>query len=326
MNHSESPWAALLEAAERLRAQRKTEGRLAARRGPPAESGAGRRYTVAEMQGEVPGYKSLYEGRAMKPPTPALVDAIAAYLECSLAEQNTLRGAAGLPLAQSDPQGEELRAQLELLLDTIQALPFPAHVVTRDWSIYAANRHALAFLGMAAVDLVNIPAERCTLLHFIFDERLGLRQRMTGGKGGWRAIAERNLSAFWLNNRHVLHEPALKALLADLRALPGGEFAEIWEQAQRAVPAWSPFASADYTMEMESLADRAAILRVRVLHIQHGAMAFPSILGYIPVGAEAQRIYAAMGLSAHERQPAVRTAVYAERFAGARRAAARPGD
>ncbi len=72
-------------------------------------------------------------------------------------------------------------------------------------------------------------------------------------------------------------------------------------------------------MEMESLENRAAILNVRVLHIHHGAMGFPSILGYIPTGPDSQRIYAAMGLSAHERMSSIRTAVYGAHFTGGRR-------
>jgi hypothetical protein len=302
-------WAEFIEVAERLRQQRQSEWRLQRHRNavlPTKQDGI---YSQRDMWNHVSGYKALLEHRRQQMPSREMIEHIVEYLECSLAEQNTLRVAAGLAPLYLDPQGEEFQGHISALRMTLRMLPFPAYIVSRDWFIYAVNHHLLKFLNLTEQAAQNIPEPLCNVLHFIFNPDLQVRQRLTGGKGGWRAIAERNIYGFKLNNSQTLHDFRVVQLLASLRDIPNGGFQSVWDEVQAKPYTQSPFYDADYVTEMQAPNDPSSILAFRSLHVHYGDIAFPGIIAYVPTDRETEKVFQQLGLPTFSSEADVLTQV-----------------
>jgi hypothetical protein len=138
-------------------------------------------------------------------------------LDVPLRERNALLIAAGyapmygaLPL--TDPSMSAARAAVEMILTGHE--PYPALLVDRHWTLVSANRAAQRFLAGIAPALLEPPANvlRATLHPEGFMKRIeNLPQ--------WRTHVLARLA----RDLELTADPALAALLAELREYPGGE-------------------------------------------------------------------------------------------------------
>jgi hypothetical protein len=105
---------------------------------------AQKRFTQEELDATVfPSYRNLLQGRSQRVSSRAVLIAIAAYLECTHAERNSLLAAAQYVPEPSPLEGVALKQALDTARQTIQTLPFPAVVVTPDEVIQDVNFHWL---------------------------------------------------------------------------------------------------------------------------------------------------------------------------------------
>jgi transcriptional regulator with XRE-family HTH domain len=150
-------------------------------------------------------------------PSRAMVLKLAEHLDVPLRERNALLVAAGYapmyaarPL--TDPALGAARVAVDLILTGHE--PYPAVLVDRHWSLVNANRAATAFFAGVDAGLLVPPINvlRVTL------HPGGLAPRIEN-LGQWRAHVLARLA----RDLELTADPALARLLAELRALPGGE-------------------------------------------------------------------------------------------------------
>jgi transcriptional regulator with XRE-family HTH domain len=150
-------------------------------------------------------------------PSRAMVLKLAEHLDVPLRERNALLVAAGYapmyatrPL--SDPALDAARAAVDLILAGHE--PYPAVLVDRHWCLVNANRAATSFFAGVDARLLVPPVNvlRVTL------HPGGLAPRIEN-LAQWRAHVLARLA----RDLELTADPTLAALLAELRALPGGE-------------------------------------------------------------------------------------------------------
>jgi transcriptional regulator with XRE-family HTH domain len=153
-------------------------------------------------------------------PSRAMVIDLAANLELPLRDRNELLIAAGYApeyreLAYEDPDLEPVRAAIDQVLAAHD--PYPALVVDRHWELITANRGMGLITEGVAPHLLEPPANALRLaLH-----PEGLPPRMLN-LGEWRHHILSRLERHW----RLSGDPALAALLEELRGYPGEEVDE----------------------------------------------------------------------------------------------------
>lgn len=288
----------LRQAAEDLRLLRYYERKL---NGPIAdEEEIDYLFTQEEMCDEIPGYKSLL-GRGRKLPLPLkTVDLMARYLRCNPHQHNTLRLAAGYAPVDLDPTGDKLEAVLRPMRETLHYLPFPGYIVSRTWIIQEVNTHLLTFLGLQKADAQKILQSRPSVLNFIFDPQLGMRQRLDCIPGEWKSTAQRNIYGFKLVNLLTQQDEEYQRVVNQLKSLPPEYgFTSLWDQVRIDRMQLSPFLEADYITRIKLPGDEA-IVSFRSLHIHHGDLVYPSIIAYFPVDKASRDAFARLGLPVPE--------------------------
>lgn len=150
-------------------------------------------------------------------PSRAMVLRLAESLDVPLRERNAMLIAAGYaPLYASrplsDPALGAARRAIDLVLNGHQ--PYPALLVDRHWTLVAANPAAQAFLGCLDASVLTPPVNvlRVTL------HPDGLAPRIVN-LAQWRAHVLARLA----RDLELTADPALAALVAELRGFPGGE-------------------------------------------------------------------------------------------------------
>src|SRR5919201_3218564 len=171
-------------------------------------------------------YKALLRGRPRAPPRRAVVLAIADYLECTLAERNRL-----LVAAQYAPQppyltGAALTAALVLAQETVDYVPLPAYVVTREWDVRSTNAHLLTLVGATQAQVDAIPPEQRNILQLVFDPSLPLYERLSGTPEAWERTARCGIYSFKRDNVLCEDEAWFRHRVERLMSLP--RFAEYW--------------------------------------------------------------------------------------------------
>jgi transcriptional regulator with XRE-family HTH domain len=162
-------------------------------------------------------------------PSRAMVIDLAANLELPLRDRNELLIAAGFApeyreLAYEDPDLEPVRAAIEQVLAAHD--PYPALVVDRHWELITANRGMGLITEGVAPQLLEPPANALRLaLH-----PEGLPPR-TLNLGEWRHHILTRLERHW----RLSGDPALAALLEELRGYPGEEVDEATASADHDV-------------------------------------------------------------------------------------------
>lgn len=153
-------------------------------------------------------------------PSRAMVIDLAANLELPLRDRNEMLIAAGYApeyreLAYEDPDLGPVRAAIDQVLAAHD--PYPALVVDRHWELITANRGMGLLTEGVAPHLLEPPANALRLaLH-----PEGLAPRMLN-LGEWRRHILERLERHW----RLGGDPALAALLEELRDYPGEEVDE----------------------------------------------------------------------------------------------------
>jgi len=154
-------------------------------------------------------------GRAR--PSRGMVLKLADRLDVPLRERNSLLVAAGFaPMYASRPLGDPALASARAAVDLVLAghEPYPALLVDRYWNVVAMNRAVAPFLEGVAAELLTEPLNALRVsLH-----PNGVAPRIEN-LAQWRAHALARVA----RDVEVSADPALAALLAEMRAYPGGE-------------------------------------------------------------------------------------------------------
>jgi transcriptional regulator with XRE-family HTH domain len=159
----------------------------------------------------------------------AMVLRLAEQLEVPLRERNDLLVAAGFaplyatrPL--SDPSFNSVRAAVDLILKGHE--PYPALLVDRHWTLVSANKAAQAFMVGVDPELLKPPINVL---------RMSLHPR--GNAPGIVNLAEwrTHVLARLARDVQITADPALAALLAELREYPGGTARHVIDPENAAV-------------------------------------------------------------------------------------------
>jgi hypothetical protein len=204
---------------------------------------------------------------------------IADYLECTMIERNQLLTAARYAIEHPGPGGTELRRVFGELRVVIDALPFPAYAVSRDWTMQLINDHLLVTLGLARADVAGLPASSRNVLRLLFDPALPVRRLLEPDQASWSQLAAFSIVRFRQDNVLWQYDPWYQGLIAKLSDLP--DFSRYWRLAQSgqlADAAASGLASARITV---SRPDGRALC-LRPLNIELHGIGFPGIVGFLP--------------------------------------------
>ncbi|NOK61325.1 MAG: helix-turn-helix transcriptional regulator [Chloroflexi bacterium AL-W] len=231
-----------------------------------------KRFTQDELDAVVyHSYKNLLKGRTQRLPSREMLINIAAYLECSPEERNALLLAAQylqIPTTVSAQQESDLLKEASTL---IHQLPFPAYTITQRLSINEANQPFLDLCGLAY--LGDIPAERRTELHLVFDPNLPLQSSLSSSE----AIKQTNLRTAivdWRTTYQLLqHQWWYQEMIEQLYTLPC--FGDTWEQSQHyeTQPAYI-YIIADTPLQQPT--------HMRATTLTLGDNPFPKIALYLP--------------------------------------------
>jgi transcriptional regulator with XRE-family HTH domain len=170
---------------------------------------------LAEATGTSQRHLSYLEsGRAQ--PSAALIQRLAGYLTLPAIERNALLAAAGFAPHHGDPgfAPAEL-ARIDQALGTLleHHEPYPATVLTRDWTLRLANRATARVLGPF---FATPPVPPINVMTLCFDPE-GLRPAILD----WDALAPVLLARVRSELRQAPGNDALRALLLRLERFPG---------------------------------------------------------------------------------------------------------
>ncbi len=159
----------------------------------------------------------------------AMVLRLADKLEVPLRERNELLTAAGYaPMYSAKPYGDPSLAAMRDAVDLILKghEPYPALLVDRHWTLVSANKAALSFLDCLDPSLVKTPVNvlRVSL------QPNGIASRIAN-LPEWRTHVLARLA----RDVEITADPALAELLAELRAMPGGEIGRVIDPTQAGV-------------------------------------------------------------------------------------------
>ena len=284
---------------EELLARRRGE---AAQTRPPRGGRAPRRWGPKRWTREelcdvaYSSYKALLKGSIRRPPRREVVLAIADYLECNLEERNRLLIAAQYAPEQPYLTGADLTAALALAQQTVDYVPLPAYVVTREWDVRSTNGHLLTLFDATRAQVDAIPPEQRNILHLIFDPSLPLYERLSGTREAWERTARHSIYSFKRDNLLCQDAAWYRHRVQRLLGLP--RFAEYWQQVQIDFEArgdgFSPASVGPDTIEITH--PTGAVVRVRPLLILLGAIDYPRVVAFLPADAASRRAFGTLHL------------------------------
>jgi len=189
-----------------------------------------KRFTQQELTDEAcPTYKNLLVGRSRRVPSRKTIVQIADYLECSARERNDLLLAARYLPESLELEGAQLKLALEQGQRLMQALPYPAAMVTHTLEIQALND---AFQRVFEVPpLSTLPQPQRHLFHFLFHPDFPTRVLSTFDDQSikaWQAQARRGIQLFKQSNVLYQFEPWYQTLIERFYAV--ADFRTYWEQ------------------------------------------------------------------------------------------------
>jgi len=241
-------------------------------------------------------YKALLKGAIRRPPKRQVVMELADYLECSLDERNRLLVAARYAPEQPYLQGAQLEHALAVAQTVIDALPFPAHSLTRAWDIHIVNAQLVKLLGITQEQLQSLPAEQRNVLHLVFDPQLPLHALLSPNAEAWDRTARREIYGFKQQNQLCQYDAWYAARIEHLLALP--HFAQYWHQTGIDTP---PLSTPDHdpftTYVFEFTYPNGTVLHVRSLLIALSDLDYPKVIAYMPADQSTRELYAALGLT-----------------------------
>ncbi len=164
---------------------------------------------------------------------PGQLTALASALRLTTAEVERFTWAANGVPARTVAPGDRLTSQqrLDRLLGTLTPLSWPWFVYDQYGDVVCASRSALALFRIEPEKMAagHGGAATFNIMRALFDPAIGLQQLLGQHELAWRRVLLANVLYFRALLLPYRGEPYARAVLADLRTLPG--FAEVWDKA-----------------------------------------------------------------------------------------------
>ena len=252
-----------------------------------------KRFSQQELNDEAcPTYKNLLIGRSLRIPSRENIRRIAHYLECTALESNNLLLAARYLPENLELEGFQLKQALEQAYSLMEALPYPAMIITHTLEVYAANE---AFQRLFEFpQLSAIAQSHRTLFHFLLDPDLPARERSTFNDQAvqvWQAQAVRGVQLFKQSNVLYQFEPWYQELIERLCALP--DFRTYWER-EIEIPDQQD-APSKLLLSRHVTTGQLLPIRLRHLYISVCSHRYPCIVAFFPLDESARTVFASLG-------------------------------
>jgi transcriptional regulator with XRE-family HTH domain len=250
-----------------------------------------KRFTQQELNDEAcPTYKNWLIGRSNRLPSRSMLMQIADYLECSLSERNTILLAAQYQPEQPELEGDELRRALEKSQQIMEALPYPALLVTHTFQVQAANEFSLRLLELPPLE--TIPPHQRSTPHFFFHPDLCRRSTMsTEARTTWQQHTFSGIQFFKQQNVLFQYDAWYQQSVQQWCAIPG--FQEYWEKAREA----TRHEVAPTKMVLARMATTGEVLPIRLqyMFISISGKTSPAISAFLPIDEAARAVFASFG-------------------------------
>jgi len=250
-----------------------------------------KRFTQQELNDEAcPTYKNWLIGRSHRLPSRSMLMQIADYLECRLSERNDILLAAQYLPEQPDLEGDALRRALEAAQQIMEALPYPASVVTHTFQVQAANEFFLRLFELPPLD--TIPPHQRDTIHFLFHPDVCRRSTMTTeARALWQTHALSGIQLFKQQNVLSQYDAWYQQSVQQWCAIPG--FQKYWEKAREATRQ----EIAPTKVVLARMATTGEVLPIRLRHtlISVSGKTSPAISAFLPVDEAARAVYASFG-------------------------------
>lgn len=248
----------------------------------------GKRFTQEELREAVPVFKNLHIGRTLRLPNRETILQIADYLECSLAERNTLLLIAGYLPEKIEYNHAQHRAAIEQARFVLHTLPFPAAIVSPGWREEDHNQASILVDGGVTELCISNPG----VLPWYFDPELARLSRHAPDSNAARLNAF-NLTDFFRHIHQFSQNQAwFRNLVERYSLFPG--FNEAWQQSRTEK---SPLLSWQVTLQLPngSLKHKEQLIVIPV-----GVNPFPLIVAQLPADEAAYRYYQSLGINLTE--------------------------
>jgi hypothetical protein len=249
-----------------------------------------KRFTQQELNDEAcQTYKNWLIGRSNRLPSRSMLMNIADYLEGSLSERNDLLLAAQYLPEQPELEGAELRRALEHAQQTMEALPYPAIVVTHRLQVHAANAFFLRLLELPPLDTVS--QHQRNTIHFLFHPDFNIRARSTfdaEARATWQKHVLYGVQLFKQNNMLYQHDAWYQQFVKQCCGI--ADFQEYWEKAREA----TKHEDAPPKIFLARMATTGELLPIRVQHmlVSVSSKIYPAVSALLPVDEAAHAVYA----------------------------------
>ena len=252
-----------------------------------------KRFTQQELNDEAcPTYKNVLIGRSLRVPSRENILRIAHYLECTALESNNLLLAARYLPENLELEGFQLKQALEQAHYLMEALPYPAMIITHTLEVYAANE---AFQRLFEFpQLSAIAQSHRNLFHFLLDPDLPVRERSTFNDQAakvWQAQAVRGVQVFKQSNVLYQFEPWYQELIERFYTLP--DFRTYWEQ-ELEIPEQQD-APSKLLLSRHVATGQLLPIRLRHLYISVCSHRYPCIVAFFPLDEAARTVFASLG-------------------------------
>ncbi|WP_298816262.1 MmyB family transcriptional regulator [Chloroflexus sp.] len=252
----------------------------------------GKRFTLEEMEELV----STYRNARYRPEKSLLLSRdellkLCDHLECTSLERNEVLLAAHYEPVGVQLRPDELNKLIDIYLNMMRYLPFPAYLVTRDFNVQGWNRHIQTLLGWEDSRIKHLRlAGRLNLLHLTFDRTLGVRDRMRAPGGSWEETALRNVYLFKVTNIHYRFDEWYTNLVTDLQK--HDDFDRIWNETD--ILLGDRISRADYEIELEIAP--STLIRFRPLRMTYSFLESLFIVGWMPTDEKSREVLRAMNI------------------------------
>lgn len=256
-----------------------------------------KRFTQQELTDEAcPTYKNLLAGRSLRVPSRESIVQIAQYLEGTALERNNLLLAAGYLPETLELEGSQLKQALAQAKRLMRALPYPALIITHNFSVQAINeafQHLFEFPPLWAI----APPHR-NLFYFLLHSDLPARGRSTFNEQAikaWQAQASQGIELFKQSNVLYQYEPWYHELVERLGALP--DFREYWQQGRELATHSSPAVPSKLLLARHRETSQLLPIKLQHLYLSVGSHRYPSILAFFPLDEAARAVFASLGIA-----------------------------
>ncbi len=251
-----------------------------------------KRFTQQELTDEAcPTYKNLLVGRSQRIPGRQMLMQIADYLECSLAQRNTLLLAARYLPENLELTGNALRLALEQGQRLMETLPYPAMLVTHTLEITAVNelfQRCFAFPPLNALSHV----QRHVLPSILrADSSMRIRSTFSDqATQAWQAGVFRCIQLFRQSNRLYQFEPWYQDLIEQFSTI--ADFRFYWEQAPATLDQYQEIPK--LLLGQDAATGAWLPMRIQQVRISVCSHMYPCLMALFPLDDAARAVFASL--------------------------------